>query len=191
MAQSTIIPYEKYTTVTKFLVQYIQDQNLGPEGGIPAKALAQSCMEHFCGPDGDAVTTKKEIADSIRKMHKEKVLKAVNVNGATALRLHPFNVKGKSNCIENATAGPSRSSEDKENERIEFPGLSQLTQVERAYSPEPAPADNEDTRSILPRSRERHPLTMLDRTFRSIHRDDERSYASCACSIGRHCRNTE
>jgi hypothetical protein len=151
MAQSTTIPYEKYPSITKFIVQHIQDQNLGPSGGIAAKALVQSCMDQFSAADGDAAAVRKEVADSIRKMHKEKELKAVSVNGGTGFRLHPFNVKEKSSRIENAVSSGSGSPENKENERIEFPGLSQLTQVEREPSPESASAQvgKEDARSIL------------------------------------------
>jgi hypothetical protein len=150
MAQSTTIPYQKHISITKFIVQHIQDQNLGPDGGIAAKTLVQSCMDQFCGADGDAALVRKEIADSIRKMHKEKVLKAMSVNGGTGFRLHPFEVKEKSSRIENAVASGSGSSEDKENERIEFPGLSQLTQVEREPRATSASAqvENEDARSI-------------------------------------------
>jgi hypothetical protein len=150
MAQSTTTPYEKYLSITKFIVQHIQNQNLGPDGGIAAKALVQSCMDQFCAADGDAAAVRKEVADSIRKMHKEKVLKAVSVNGGTGFRLHPFNMQEKSSRIENAVAGPSGSSEDKENEQIEFPGLSQLTQVEREPSAESASVqvEKEDARSI-------------------------------------------
>jgi hypothetical protein len=150
MAQSTTTPYEKYLSITKFIVQHIQNQNLGPDGGIAAKALVQSCMDQFCAADGDAAAVRKEVADSIRKMHKEKVLKAVSVNGGTGFRLHPFNVKEKSSGIENAVASWSGSAENKENERIEFPGLSQLTQVEREPSAESASVqvEKEDARSI-------------------------------------------
>jgi hypothetical protein len=150
MAQSTTIPYEKYICITKFIVQHIQDQNLGPDGGIAAKTLVQSCMDQFCGADGDVAAVRKEVADSIRKMHKERVLKAMSVNGGTGFRLHPFNMQEKSSRIENAVAGPSGSSEDKENEQIEFPGLSQLTQVEQEPSAESASAqvESEEARSI-------------------------------------------
>jgi hypothetical protein len=160
MAQSTTIPYEKYMSITKFIVQHIQDQNLGPDGGIAAKALVQLCMDQFCSADGDPVIVRKEIADSIRKMHKEKVLKAMSVNGGTGFKLHPFNVKEKSGRIENAVASGSGSSENKENERIEFPGLSQLTQVEREPSAESASAqvENENARSI--------PLLLCEREVR-------------------------
>jgi hypothetical protein len=160
MAQSTTIPYEKYISITKFIIKHIQDQNLGPDGGIAAKALVQSCMEEFCRAEGDAAAVRKEIADSIRKMHKERVLKAMSVNGGTGFRLHPFNVKEKSSRLENAVASGSRSSEDKENQRIEFPGLSQLTQVEREPSAESASAqvESEDARSI--------PLLLLERNIR-------------------------
>jgi hypothetical protein len=160
MAQSTTVPYEKYMSITQFIVKHIQNQNLGPDGRIAAKTLVQSCMDQFCGADGDAAAVRKEVAESIRKMHKEKVLKAVSVNGGTGFRLHPFNVKEKSSRIENAVASGSKSSEDKENERIEFPGLSQLTQVEREPSAESASAqvESEHARSIS--------LLLLEETIR-------------------------
>ena len=120
MDQLHTMPYEKYDEVSNFIIEYINCQNLGPDGGVLGKELIQLCQKQF-SDNFDAEFAREErkaIVDALKRMRWEGVLDAYKLDNVMMFRLHTFNNKDRPN----ATAC---SLEDQEN-CIEQSGLSDL-----------------------------------------------------------------
>jgi len=106
---------EQFVPISKFLVQYIKDQNLGADDCIPGQTLIQLCRMQFYdeSQDGENVPIEKRIVKgAIIRMVKDKVLQAARLNDTMTFRLHPtFNVEDQMKGKE-----PERNEDDTEDD---------------------------------------------------------------------------